>query len=273
MKPESTLLPPDWTVPDKLRGRLGTTAGRQRLLQEDGHLVLVLHAPPSADETGRRGRFFWRDPEGNWRVAPKAERVSGLDAHLNDYRVAIEQLEQAEDAARLARDYFELLDRLTPLARAVRNMHDTLQEARDAVRSDRQLIVARDHAYELMRRADLLHADAKNGLDFAMAWQAEQQAESSYQMSVATHRLNLLVAFFFPVATLMAVFGANLRHGLEGFDQAGGPLPLLFVLALGLFAGIVLTSFVTKPAKRPQRDLQSMQSKPSSSATKGSRKW
>jgi len=263
MKPESTLLPADWTVPAKLRARLGDTAGRQRVLQEDGHVVLVLHAPPSADETGRRGRFFWRDPEGNWRAAPKAERVARLEAHLADYRNEIEQLEQDEDTARLARDYFELLDRLTPLSRAARNMYDTLQEARDAVPNDRQLIVARDQAYELTRRADLLHHDAKNGLDFAMAWQAEQQAESSYQMSVATHRLNLLVAFFFPIATLMAVFGANLRHGLEGFDQAGGPLPLLAVLAAGLFAGIVLTGFVTKPARRPQPDIHGKPPSPS----------
>ncbi len=121
MRTESNLLPADWTIPAQLRGRLGTSAGRQRLLQEDGHLLLVLHAPPGADETGRRGRFFWRDLDGNWRAAPKAERVSKLDEHLHEYAAAIEQLEQAEDVARQARDYFELLDRLTPLARAVRD--------------------------------------------------------------------------------------------------------------------------------------------------------
>lgn len=204
MKEESNLLPVDWSIPVQLRGRLGTTAGRQRVLEEDGHLLLVLHAPPGADETDRRGRFF-RDPGGNWRQAPKAERVATIDDHLNEYRVAIEQLEQAEGIARMARDYFELLDRLTPLVRATRNMYETLQQARDTVRDDRNLIVARDQAYDLTRRADLLHDDAKNALDFAVAWQSEQQAETSYQMSVATHRLNLLVAFFFPIATLTAV--------------------------------------------------------------------
>jgi hypothetical protein len=50
MKPDSNLLPPDWDVPAKIRARLGTTAGRQRLIQEDGHLLLVLHAPPGADD-------------------------------------------------------------------------------------------------------------------------------------------------------------------------------------------------------------------------------
>ena len=268
MAHESTLLPADWSVPAQLRSRLGTTAGRQRMLEVDGHLVLVLHAPPSADETGRRGRFFWRDPGGNWRAAPKAERVANLEQHLSEYRTAIEQLEQAEDVAKQARDYFELLDRLAPLTRATRNLYETLQEAREAVREDRQLIVGRDQAYELTRRADLLHADAKNGLDFAVAWQAEQQAETSYQMSVATHRLNLLVAFFFPIATIMTVFGANLRHGFEGWDQASAPLPLLATLAAGLFCGFLLTGFVTRPAHRPQRDLQSNSSR---SATRRSK--
>jgi hypothetical protein len=268
MKPESTLLPADWTVPAKLRARLGTTAGRQRVLDAEGNMVLVLHAPPSADETGRRGRFFWRDRQGTWRAAPKAERVANLDEHLHEYRMAIEKLEEDEDIARGARDYFELLDRLEPLARAVRNMHETLQKARETEPEDRYLIVARDQAYDLTRRTELLHDDAKNGLDFAVAWQAEQQAESSYQMSVATHRLNVLVAFFFPIATLMTIFGANLRHGLEGWDQLRAPIPLLAVLAAGLLAGIILTGFVTSRAQRPRRDIQS---KSSSSATKRSK--
>jgi hypothetical protein len=252
----STLLPADWEIPTNIRGRLGTTAGRQRILLEDGHLVLVLHAPPTADDTERRGRFFWRDPGGNWRVAPKGERIANLDQHLEEYEAAIERLEQAEDVARMARDYFELLDSLNPLSRATRNMYETLQQAREKVSDDRRIIVARDRAYDLSRRADLLHEDAKNGLDFAVAWQAEQQAESTYQMAVSTHRLNLLVAFFFPIATLMAVFGANLRHGLEGWDQSQSPLPLLAVLGAGLVSGIMLTGFVTRPAKRPRRDLE-----------------
>jgi hypothetical protein len=268
MKPETTLLPADWTVPAKLRARLGTMAGRQRMLDADGHIVLVLHAPPSADEVARRGRFFWRDPQGNWRAAPKGERVAKLDDHLNEYRAEIEKLEEDEDKARGARDFFELLDGLEPLSRAIRNMHETLQKAREAQPNDRDLIVARDAAYDLMRRADILHNDAKNGLEFAIAWQAEQQAESSYQMSVATHRLNLLVAFFFPIATATAIFGANLKHGLEKWDLTSGPLPLIVVLGAGLMAGLILTSFVARPTERPKRDIQSSTAKSSTKRAK-----
>lgn len=255
-KPESTLLPADWDVPARLRARLGNTAGRQRILEGEGHLILVLHAPPGADETGRRGRFFWRSTDGTWRAAPKAERVANLDAHLNEYRAAIEQLEKEEDEAREARDYFELLDHLVPLTRSARNMYQTLQQAREAMPNERQLIVARDHAYELTRRADLLHADAKNALDFAVAWQAEQQAESSHRMAVASHRLNMLVAFFFPIATLSTIFGVELRNGLEQLDTGRIPVPFLAILAVGLCCGIFLTGFIARPAGRPKRSIQ-----------------
>ena len=253
---QSTLLPTEWAVPDKLRDRLGTTAGRQRVLLEDGHLVLVLHATPGADEIGRRGRFFWRDPSGIWRAAPAAERVATLEEHLAEYERAIAQLERVEDGAASARDYFELLDHATPLARATRNLYAVLQHAREAVPEVRDLIVARDQASDLARRAELLQEDSRNGLEFAIAWQAEQQAESSYQMSVAAHRLNLLVAFFFPIATLMAIFGTNLKTGLESWNETVGPLPLYAVLCAGLLCGVALTGFVTRPIRRPQRGVQ-----------------
>jgi hypothetical protein len=268
MDEKSTLLPSDWAIPERLRDRLGTSAGRQRLLEADGHMVLVLHAVPGFHEIGRRGRFFWRSPEGVWKTAPRSDRVGDLDEHVAEYRQAIEQLEHAEDGARLARDYFDLLDRLTPLARAARNMHDVLQQARDAAKNDRHLIVVRDQTYDVLRRAELLRDEARNGLEFAIAWQAEQQAETSYQMSVASHRLNLLVAFFFPVATLMAIFGANLRSGIEGWSGSHAPYGLLTVLGMGLLCGIALTAFVMRPARRPERDTQSKSSSSSTNRSK-----
>jgi hypothetical protein len=250
MKPTSTLLPSEWSVPAEFRERLGDTAGRQRLMEAEGHLLLVLHAPPGADEAGRRGRFFWRDPAGQWKAAPRAEPVSSLADHLADYQATIAALELTEEAAQSARAYFELLDRLTPLTRSARNLHDVLQKAREALPTERRLIVARDEAYELSRRADLLYDDAKNGLEFAIARQAEAQAESSHQMAVSSHRLNVLVAFFFPIATLMTIFGANLTHGLEEIDKLHGPWILATCIIAGLLMGIVITGIITRPAGR-----------------------
>lgn len=244
------MLPAEWAIPEALRRRMGTTTGRQRVLDGDGHMIIVLHAPPTASEAARRGRFFWRDPNGAWQAAPKAEQVTGLDEHLAEYERVIERLEQAEESARQAREHFELLARLAPLVRSSRNMYDALQRARQTVPEDRRLIAARDKAYDLSRRAELLYEDAKNGLDFAVAWQAEQQAESSRQMSVAAHRLNVLAAFFFPIATLTTIFGANLRHGAEAIDARLAPLPLLSLIAISLVIGMILTWFVTRPAKK-----------------------
>src|SRR4051812_34644690 len=258
---QASLLPADRSIPAELRNRLGSTAGRQRVLLQDGHLLLVLHAAPGADEIDRRGRFFWRNPDGNWRAAPETDRMASLRDHLTEYEQNIEQLERDEDDATQARAYFQLLDRLAPLARATRNLYGVLQQARETVADDRELIVVRDEGSDLTRRAELLNEDARNGLEFAIAWQAEQQAEISHQMSVAAHRLNLLVAFFFPIATLMAIFGTTLKTGLESWDQANGPLPLLALIAAGLFCGVILTGFVTRPTRRPQRNLQSNSSK------------
>ena len=258
MDQPSTLLPADWNIPSKLRDRLGTSAGRQRLLAADGHLLLVLHAAPGADEIGRRGRFFWRDPAGTWRTAPTSDRVTyALQNMSKNTRLAIEELERADETADEARDFFELLDRITPLARATRHLHDVLQQARETVGEDRDLIVVRDQAYDLLRRVELLHDDARNGLDYAVARQGEQLAEISYQMSVATHRLNVMAAFFFPFAVLSAIFGMNLHHGLEKWDDANGPLPLLVVIGSAAMCGVILTAFVTRPARRPQRPAQS----------------
>jgi hypothetical protein len=222
-------------------------------MEADGHLLLVLHAPPGADEAGRRGRYFWRDSQGTWKAAPRAEQVSSLGDHLTTYRATIEKLEQIEEDAQTASEYFELLDQLAPLTRSARNLHDVLQQAREAMPGDRRLIVARDEAYEISRRAELLYDDTKNGMEFAMARQTEALAESSHQMSVSSHRLNMLVAFFFPIATLMTVLGANLSHGLETWDARHGPWVLGICIAAGLMLGMVITGIITQPVTRPVR--------------------
>jgi Mg2+ and Co2+ transporter CorA len=68
-------------------------------------------------------------------------------------------------------------------------------------------------------------------------------------MAVASHRLNLLAAFFLPIATLTAIFGMNLRHGLEGKTSAS-LAPFAAVLGIGLLAGILLMAFITQRGKK-----------------------
>jgi hypothetical protein len=67
---------------------------------------------------------------------------------------------------------------------------------------------------------------------------------SSWQVPQEFHdRLNLLAAFFFPIATLSAIFGANLKHGLE---QVTAPAAFLAVMATGLALGALLMKFVAR---------------------------
>jgi hypothetical protein len=245
-----TPLPAGWEVPKVFRERLGDGAGKQRLMQADGQLLLVLHRPPQADEPARVGRYFWRKPDGAWQGMEAGGRSLSLASHLAEMSDAVERLDRAEEAATTARDYFELMNALGPLERTARNLHKVLQGAREAAPGDRELINHRDRAYELERSAELLHVDAKNGLEFAVARQSEEQSAAAHRMAISAHRLNLLAAFFFPLATLAAVLGMNVKHGWEELPP---PFSFLTTVAVGLSAGALLALFVSFHGPRAQR--------------------
>lgn len=240
MPPAQPLLPSAWQVPEEFRLRLGEQVGRQRIMHAEGHLLLVLHAPPSPEAEEREGCFFWRDQTGRWTPSGASPAQPGLSDLLTQYEQALDHLQAAEDRAKTARDYFDLLNRLNPLVRTARNLHATIQKGREAVPEDRQLLLWRDRAYVTARSAELLHSDAKNALGFAIAERAEQEAEYSRGAAAAAARLNMLVACFFPVATLAAIFGANLHHGLESWDERYAPLPMVVMLTGGLLLGVIL---------------------------------
>ncbi len=242
--PATSLVPLDWDVPKSFRQRLGDRIGRQRAMSAEGHLLLVLHSPPQTAEHQRDGRLFWRQPDGQWRASHSNAGNAALSEHFAEYRNLLEEIDDREDVASTADQYFRLLSELTPLYRAARNQHLALQQARAELRDIRDVINFRDEAYELEREADLLLSDAKNALDFSIAKKSEEQARTSHQMAVSSHRLNLLVAFFFPIATLVSVFGTNLQHGLEAVYA---PVPFVVVLATGLLFGVLLRKRVSRP--------------------------
>ncbi|QDU79028.1 CorA-like Mg2+ transporter protein [Polystyrenella longa] len=238
-----SLLPAEWNVPQVFRDRLGERVGRQRAMMIDGHLLIVLHEPPSQDDDHRNGRFFWQDEAGQWRVHSQGKKVKSITGHLDNYESRINELETEYNQADSSDDYFKTMGDLAPLLRATRNLHTTLQQARQLLKEDRELIDYRDRAYALERRADLLYHDARNGLDYAIARQHENQAKHNQQMALSSHRLNVLVAFFFPIATLSAIFGVNLEHG---YEQVDGPIPFLTTIAVGLATGFILKAYVTR---------------------------
>jgi len=260
------LLPHDWQVPAKFAKRLGDDVGRQRVMDAEGHLLLVLHEPPAVGTAQRVGRLFWRDTEGSWRSKPLGDGVQALKRHVADFGERADVLEKLCLEADSAEAYYQLLRAIVPMHRTVRHLHAVLQEARELAPEDRDLINLRDRAGEIERALELLHGDAQNGLDFTVAHQAEKQSQRTYEMAVAAHRLNLLAATFFPLATLSAIFGAifammhaNEEHGLHNVDT-----PLLFWVAMGaaivggVFLGFVIArkptplepATVAKPMKR-----------------------
>ncbi len=246
----ATVLPMSWEVPDIFHQRLGDGPGRQRVMEADGHLLLVAHRPPRHGDRIRGGRYFWRNPAGVWQSSDLGQGPSSLKKHLEEYNGAISKLEKAEEAAQSSEEYFRVISELGPLLRATRNLHSTLQTAREMTGNDRTMINLRDRSYELERSAELLYNEAKNELDFLIAQRSEQQAASSHRMAVSAHRLNILAAFFFPIVTLATIFGTSMKHGWE---TANAPVPFFSMLIVGFVLGLLLNWFINVPIKPKPR--------------------
>jgi Mg2+ and Co2+ transporter CorA len=165
---------------------------------------------------------------------------------LDEFAEVLHRYDELEDVAKSATDYFALLQALAPVQRTAQHCHQVLQDARQKCTEDRDLIDLRDRAYENERRAELLYQGAKNSLEFYIAKRTEEQAESGHKMALAAHRLNILVALFFPIATLSSVFGVNLLHGLE---ESPPPYAFLGLVAVGLLGGIFLTYYPNRRSR------------------------
>lgn len=208
----------------------------------DGHLLLILHSPP-ADMTDRVGRFFWRKPDGEWLTDQTGNGSAALDRLVTEYHDRLDDLDRRERLAETPEEYFEIIQEVTPTNRSVNNMLKALQVARDALPEVRELINFRDRTAEVVRTCELVYSEARYGLEFVMAKGAQEQGRSAAAQAIASHRLNILAAFFFPIVTLAGLFGVNLQTGLEA-----QPAPVLFLtlIGVGLFFGAILRFWVTR---------------------------
>lgn len=255
----SPILPGTWKVPDLFHARLGEQAGRQRMMSAEGHLLLILHKIPEPGNPDREPVLFWRDPAGAWKTTGNGAGLAELRELLEDFTKHIDKLEEKIDGSPSSRTYFEILQTTGPILRTVRNMHSALQQAREAFPMDRNILLARDQAGELERAVELMHADAKNGLEYMVARQTEEQAENSEQLLKAGHRLNMLIALFLPLTALGSAFGMNFRHGLEGVNS-----PVLFwgTLFLGLVLGFFVKALLEGPQANKKRFVTRFEAQP-----------
>lgn len=246
MSNPSYIIPSNWQLPDAIRRRLGASVGRQRHMVHEDEVLVVAHEVPEINEQRRRGILFWRDAQKEWHASNGEPGKVAISNLVERYVKRLEQFDRDETAAQKSSDYLPLLEGLTPVQRASRNLYDVLQDARKAVPDCSELIDARDAAYEASRTAELLYQDAKNAMDIAIVRQAEEQSVSSEKMNVAAHRLNIMAAIFFPLATLGGIFGTTLTDGWS-WSQSAAPFALF--LTAGLVCGAVLAIFVSRQAK------------------------
>lgn len=246
------IIPPTWTLPEAIKTRLGqTTYGRQRAIVEDGHLLIVLHRPPGPDEAGREGVLFWRSPSGEWQWSRGGPGPGALKRHLQGYAELEAKLTAEYEKAVETGMLFDLVETLTPLTRAARNMHLALQSARDAVKNDTFLIEMRDLAYDLDRNFDLLLEDVRNAIQYRTSRDAEEQARLSREALKASHRLNTLAALFFPLTAIAGIFGMQLNHGLN----PNNPAVFWVIFAVGTALGLAMKSWViAKPSAESKID-------------------
>ena len=241
-KPDTSILPKTWEIPDSIRVRLGREAGPQRAIFEEDHLLVILHQAPEPHELARKAAIFWRQPSGEWRSTLGGAGLAEMSKTVKAYEGKLESLEAAEHHAATAQAYYEVLERLAPLVRAGRGLHKALQQAREFVKADREILNFRDAAAAVERTAELLLQDAQFGLNFTVAKQAEAQAATAKSMASTSHRLNLLAALFLPLTALASVFGMEIHPGI-----ADTPLAFLVICLTGVIIGVGLSFLINRP--------------------------
>jgi Mg2+ and Co2+ transporter CorA len=207
---------------------------------EDGHLLIILHPLPGT-EAQAKALLFWRAADGNFRTNLPGSAMGALGDLLSAYESRLADLDVAEQAAQTATQYHAVLESLAPMVRLSRGLHHGLQQARDMVKTERDLINARDRAASIERSAEVLFQDAQFGLSFTAAKQAEEQAQSAQRMAATAHRLNVLAGFFLPLTALSGVFGMEIHSGIRD-----SPAAFWAICASSLACGVVLSLSLRK---------------------------
>lgn len=233
------LIPSRWQVPAIFEQRLGEKAGRQRLMNADGHLLLILHKIPVPGAEERDARIFWRSPQGEWQSSDGGAGIADFKTHISEYDKTADRLDTQLRKEVTAENYFAVLHQLTPLARAAKHLAAVMQEARDACAADRHILLARDEMVEIERHCDLMLTEAQQGMQFLAAARADEQAKQSERIAVAGHRLNLLMAMCLPATAIASILSMN---GEQRWDNVWRFMAVAGVLGVAVMAWVSRSS-------------------------------
>ncbi len=239
-----TVIPKAWSIPDIFRARMGNDVGRQRLMSEEGHHLVVLCEIPSLSDKGqRRPALFWVNDTGEWRSMPQSGGRSALRQLVLDYQEKVSALElkmTKVEGDNTPEEVHDVIDEAAPLQRSVRGLARVMQELRETLKDDREVLNIRDAAVSLESSIDLLLADAKSTLDFVTAKNAMIQAKESAKAAREAQKLNRIAALFFPLVTLASLFGMNAPADVLASNGS------ILVILVGLAMGALLWTILSK---------------------------
>ena len=229
-----------WELPPAIERRLGPKSyGRQRIIAEDDHVLIILHGVLSKDQDFPEEHVFLYSPDGSLQGNGKPKGEKQLRQLLAEFDSTFDELEEQCKAASTASELFASLDLVTPIKRTTTHLYETLQAARQAI-DENLFIELRDEAYMVSRSYDLLHEEIKSSLDYRIAKNTEKQAKQAAEALKAQNRLNILAAFTFPLISLATIFGMNLISGLEDLS----PAVFWAVFIVGTIVGLALKGWV-----------------------------
>ena len=210
VRSRKSIIPKSWNVSETIRHRVGEDVGRQRLIEEDGEVLVLLHQVPKAEDKGHRdAAMFWCDAHGDWKSSPSSGGRSEMMNLVAKYQERFVELDKELEAAEDPVVIHTVIDEATPVLRAGRHLTQVLSELRKAQRDDLEILATRDQAVNMERSGDLILQDARSSLDFILAKNAEAQAQDAHRAAKEAQKLNRLAAFFFPLMTLAAILGMN----------------------------------------------------------------
>lgn len=237
-------LPAHFELEPELRELLSSRPGHQRCIEGRDEILLVVHEVPKAGVPERDALFFWRRHDGRW-VQPGGPGLNEMSDLLARYERVIDDHEEVINSTNTASQIYGTLRHAGPIVRAIRNLVSALERAMVAEPEDRDLRTLRDRAKEVERAAELLENDARVTLEFWSAKQSEEQAVASQHLWHIAYRINLLAAFFLPLAAVGALLDMNIE--LPAFVR-----PLFWIIfTIGIVLGGLLLWWLGRRAERP----------------------